>query len=71
MPHPFKAVSLSFKKAPLEIRELIALDEAACRRFLHSLHHELALTDLLVLSTCNRTEVYYSAERDQSPAIIG
>ncbi|MBX0292510.1 glutamyl-tRNA reductase [Hymenobacter sp. HSC-4F20] len=70
MLHPFKAVSLSFKKAPLEIRELIALDEAACRRFLHTLHHELALTDLLVLSTCNRTEVYYSAERDQSPAII-
>ncbi|SNR73661.1 glutamyl-tRNA reductase [Hymenobacter mucosus] len=70
MLHPFKAVSLSFKKAPLAIRELISLDEAACRRFLHTLHHELALTDLLVLSTCNRTEIYYSAERDQSPAII-
>ncbi|MFD2785663.1 glutamyl-tRNA reductase [Hymenobacter rubripertinctus] len=70
MLHPFKAVSLSFKKAPLAIRELIALDEAACRRFLHTLHHELGLSDLLVLSTCNRTEVYYSAERDQSPAII-
>jgi glutamyl-tRNA reductase len=70
MLHPFKAVSLSFKKAPLAIRELIALDEAACRRFLHTLHHDLGLTDLLVLSTCNRTEIYYSAERDQSPAII-
>ncbi|GAA3921008.1 glutamyl-tRNA reductase [Hymenobacter algoricola] len=70
MLHPFKAVSLSFKKAPLAVRELIALDEAACRRFLHTLHHELALQDLLVLSTCNRTEIYYSAERDQSPAII-
>lgn len=70
MLHPFKAVSLSFKKAPLEIRELIALDEAACRRFLHTLRHELDLTDLLVLSTCNRTEVYYSADRDQSPQII-
>jgi len=70
MPHPFKAVSLSFKKAPLEIRELIALDETACRRFLHTLHHELDLTDLLVLSTCNRTEVYYSADLDHSAAII-
>ncbi|OUJ73576.1 glutamyl-tRNA reductase [Hymenobacter crusticola] len=68
--HPFKAVSLSFKKAPLAIRELISLDEAACRRFLYTLHHDLGLTDLLVLSTCNRTEVYYSADRDQSPAII-
>ncbi|MCB2409136.1 glutamyl-tRNA reductase [Hymenobacter lucidus] len=70
MLHPFKAVSLSFKKAPLEIRELISLDEAACRRFLHTLHHDLGLTDLLVLSTCNRTEVYYAADRDQSPEII-
>ncbi|UYZ62152.1 glutamyl-tRNA reductase [Hymenobacter weizhouensis] len=70
MLYPFKAVSLSYKKAPLAIRELIALDEAACRRFLHTLHHNLGLTDLLVLSTCNRTEVYYSAERDQSPVII-
>ncbi|SMB81872.1 glutamyl-tRNA reductase [Hymenobacter roseosalivarius DSM 11622] len=70
MLHPFKAVSLSFKKAPLEIRELIALDEAACRRFLHSLHHDLGLSDLLVLSTCNRTEVYYTADHDHSTAII-
>jgi glutamyl-tRNA reductase len=70
MSHPFKAVSLSFKKAPLQIRELIALDEAACRRFLHTLHHDLGLTDLLVLSTCNRTEVYYSADLDCSTTII-
>ena len=70
MSHPFKAVSLSFKKAPLAIRELLALDEAACRRFLHTLHLELGLSDLLVLSTCNRTEVYYAAEDDRSREVI-
>ncbi|WP_400192670.1 glutamyl-tRNA reductase [Hymenobacter sp. B81] len=70
MNHPFKAVGLSFKTAPLAIRELIALDEAACRRFLDTLRNELGLSDLLVLSTCNRTEVFYASERDQSPAII-
>jgi glutamyl-tRNA reductase len=70
MSHPFKAVSLSFKKAPLAIRELLSLDEAACRRFLHTLHLELGLSDLLVLSTCNRTEVYYTAEDDRSREII-
>ena len=70
MSHPFQAVSLSFKKAPLAIRELIALDEAACRRLLQTLLHELDLTDLLVLSTCNRTEVYYSADHDRSAAVI-
>jgi|SRR6476661_1016055 len=70
MSHPFKAVSLSFKKAPLAIRELLSLDEAACRRFLHTLHHDLGLSDLLVLSTCNRTEVYYAADDDRSREII-
>lgn len=70
MTHPFKAVGLSYKTAPLAIRELIALDEPACRRFLDTLHQQLGLSDLLVLSTCNRTEIYYAAERDQSPAII-
>ncbi|UYZ58479.1 glutamyl-tRNA reductase [Hymenobacter latericus] len=70
MTHPFKAVGLSYKTAPLAIRELIALDEPACRRFLDTLHQELGLSDLLVLSTCNRTEIYYAADRDQSPAII-
>jgi glutamyl-tRNA reductase len=70
MSHPFKAVSLSFRKAPLAIRELLALDEAACRRFLHQLRNELHLTDLLVLSTCNRTEIYYAHDDDYSAAII-
>ena len=70
MSHPFKAVSLSFKKAPLAIRELLSLDENACRRFLHTLHHELDLSDLLVLSTCNRTEIYYASEQDRSADLI-
>ncbi|UOQ69487.1 glutamyl-tRNA reductase [Hymenobacter volaticus] len=70
MTYPFKAVSLTYKKAPLGIRELLALDEASCSCLLHKLQHELGLSDLLVLSTCNRTEVYYAAEKDQSAAII-
>ncbi|RYF50978.1 MAG: glutamyl-tRNA reductase, partial [Cytophagaceae bacterium] len=53
MSHSFKAVSLSFRKAPLAIRELLALDEAACRRFVQQLRTEFHLADVLVLSTCN------------------
>ncbi|MBC8084995.1 MAG: glutamyl-tRNA reductase [Hymenobacter sp.] len=66
----FKVVSLTHQKAPLAIRELLALDEAACRRLLLVLSQELDLTDVLVLSTCNRTEVYYSAAQDRSAAIL-
>ncbi|MFC5272121.1 glutamyl-tRNA reductase [Adhaeribacter terreus] len=66
----FKAVSLSHKKAPLAIRELIALDETACKQFLQMMQTYLQATDILILSTCNRTEVYYSAEEDLSAEIV-
>jgi len=67
----FKVVSLTHQHAPLAIRELLALDEPACRALLLIVSKELGLADVLVLSTCNRTEVYYSAAQDQSAAILG
>ncbi|MFD2513888.1 glutamyl-tRNA reductase [Pontibacter locisalis] len=66
----FKAISLSYKKAPLDIRELIALDEISCRQFLQTLKSFIQAPDVLVLSTCNRTEVYYSADTDYSQEIV-
>lgn len=70
MLHNFKAVTLSHKKAPLAIRELIALDETSCKQFLQTLKDFIQASDLLVLSTCNRTEVYYTADVDYSQEII-
>jgi len=70
MTSPFQAVSLTYKKAPIAIREMLALNEDACTRLLQVLQHELFLTDVLVLSTCNRTEVYFSADGDESQAVI-
>ncbi|WP_347159987.1 glutamyl-tRNA reductase [Pontibacter chitinilyticus] len=66
----FKAISLSYKKAPLDIRELIALDENSCRLFLQTLKGFIQASDILVLSTCNRTEVYYNADTDFSADIV-
>ncbi|GAA4054779.1 glutamyl-tRNA reductase [Hymenobacter glaciei] len=66
----FKVVCLSHRHAPLAIRELWALDEPACRALLLTVSQELGLADVLVLSTCNRTEVYYSAAQEQSAAIL-
>jgi glutamyl-tRNA reductase len=70
MLHNFKAVTLSYKKAPLDIREVIALDEPSCKQFLHTLKDFMQASDILVLSTCNRTEVYYTADVDYSQEII-
>jgi glutamyl-tRNA reductase len=66
----FKAVSLSHKSASIAIRESVALNEETCKRLLKYLKEFTDFTDVLILSTCNRTEIYYSSEDDQSSDII-
>ena len=66
----FKAVRLSYKTAPLEIREAVALSEEEARRVLATAKDFLNIPELMLLSTCNRTEAYYSAEEDLSESII-
>lgn len=57
----FKSVSLSHRNAPVAVRELMALDKNACKRLLQYFKDFTDATDVLVLSTCNRTEVYFSS----------
>ncbi|MCE2777508.1 MAG: glutamyl-tRNA reductase [Algoriphagus sp.] len=66
----FQVVSLSHKSAPVHIRELISLDEAAIQRLLLKLKEFFSVQDALVLSTCNRTEIYYSHESDLSVELV-
>lgn len=66
----FRALSLSHKTAPVQIRELISLDEASIHQVLLKLKEFFSLDDALILSTCNRTEVYYTHELDLSTEII-
>lgn len=66
----FRAISLSHKTAPVQIRELISLDEQSIQRILLKLKEFFSLTDALIISTCNRTEVYYSHVLDLSTEVI-
>lgn len=66
----FKVISLSFKNAPVEIREMIALDDILIANLLNDFREILGLDESLIISTCNRTEVYYNAEQDLSREII-
>jgi glutamyl-tRNA reductase len=70
MHNKFRAISLSHKNAPVQIRELISLDEGSIQSILLKLREFFSLSDALILSTCNRTEVYYSHELDLSTEII-
>jgi glutamyl-tRNA reductase len=56
------AVGINHKTAPVEIREKLHLREDEIPRFLDLLRQTLA--ECVVLSTCNRTEIYGVSESD-------
>lgn len=70
MSQHFKSLALSYKTAPLKIREQVSLNESGAKQLLHFLRDYTPATDLLVVSTCNRTEIYYSSEKDLSEDIF-
>lgn len=63
---PFKSVSLSHRTAPLAIREMLALNEEESKGFYVKCKDLFGLNELLIVSTCNRTEFYYTSDRDIS-----
>jgi glutamyl-tRNA reductase len=66
-----KALSLSYKHAPLTIRETVALSEDESAQFIFQIKELIGISEALILSTCNRTEIYYSAEKDFTKEILG
>jgi glutamyl-tRNA reductase len=60
--HPtFYAIGLSYKKADAEMRGKFSLDEKAKINLLHQAKED-GLESLVVISTCNRTEIYGFAQ---------
>ena len=66
----FKYISLSYKKASLEVRNDIALSEAECKQLICNINEFTDASDIFILSTCNRTEIYYSAVKDLSNYLL-
>jgi glutamyl-tRNA reductase len=56
-------IGLNHRTAPLDLLERTAIDEARLPKILHDLCARQHLSEAVVLSTCNRTEVYAVAER--------
>ncbi|MCI4671965.1 MAG: glutamyl-tRNA reductase [Bacteroidia bacterium] len=67
---PFRAVRLTHKKASVEVRELIHLDADHSKQLMIQLKSLWGLQEVLIFSTCNRTEVYYVSHVDLSWEII-
>jgi glutamyl-tRNA reductase len=66
----FKALVLSYKTAPLEVRERVSLNEQTVKQLLNFIREYTPATDVLTVSTCNRTEIYYQSEQDLSQEIF-
>lgn len=65
-----KVISISYKNTPLTIREQIALSEGEVKLMYVKLKDILGLSECLILSTCNRTEIYYLSETEVSETIL-
>jgi len=70
MHQQFKALTISHKSAPVAIREQMALSSEETVGLLEQIKDLFGLRDVLVLSTCNRTEIYYSSEEDLSADLV-
>jgi glutamyl-tRNA reductase len=66
----FKSLVLTYKTAPVAVRELVSLNEAGVKQLLKFVRDFTTAGDVLVVSTCNRTEIYYNAEKDFAPEIF-
>src|SRR5881397_971169 len=59
---PLFVASLSHRNAPVELREQLAVDEDKLRELLRDIAGMGILREALILSTCNRVEVYAIAD---------
>jgi glutamyl-tRNA reductase len=55
----FQTISLSHRNAPISIREKMVFDETETKNFLLHLRDLAGIYEAFLLSTCNRTEVYF------------
>ena len=52
------AIGTSYKTAPVEVRERLALPDSRAPEFLRDLRGETEVHEAVAISTCNRTELY-------------
>ena len=70
MHYHFKALSISHKTAPVEVRECMALNGEETQLLLNRVSELFDLQDVLILSTCNRSEIYYSSSQDLGVELV-
>lgn len=56
-------VGLNYKTAPVEIREKLSFIEQDIPRAMQALQEQKSILENVIVSTCNRTEIYAVVDR--------
>ncbi|GHG64828.1 glutamyl-tRNA reductase [Alishewanella longhuensis] len=64
------ALGINHKTAPVALREKLAFAPEQVPEALQQLSASLRLADAVILSTCNRTELYFSGDVEQSEQVL-
>lgn len=66
---PLFVLSISHRQAPVEIRKKFSFDREETLRFLSGMKEQRGVWGSVLVSTCNRTEVYFSGEKKAVVAV--
>lgn len=69
-PDPVVLVAVTHQRAPLSLLEQVSLDSTGAEAFGRALLHRPGITECVVLSTCNRTEIYASGTNPDAAAVL-
>lgn len=69
MEQRFKAIGVSFRNTTIEVREKLAMDEISSKKLM-AFMKDYDCSELMVVSTCNRTEFYYTGTAMAEGALI-
>jgi glutamyl-tRNA reductase len=62
-------VGCNHRTAPLEVREKLAFDDDGCSAALRAFRERFPKAETVILSTCNRTEIYLSRPLREPPRL--
>ena len=63
----FTVIGVSYKETPIETRELLSIDEQDYGSLLKRIYHRFQIKEVVILSTCNRLEIYSIAPQNFQP----
>lgn len=66
---PLYSLSISHKQAPLEVRKLFSFTREEEQQFLQRMKGTKGIGGAVLVSTCNRTEVYFSGKKEAVIAV--